>query len=130
MAAAHGKLDICVELSGDDNEMNAKVSIVRPRFTNFMLPAECMKHAITFLSFFGKEKLSTQGNLFEVIQKFGRRFVVDNHIDWFGLSGMPENSNTAFILGTTADKESSPLRLLLEDKSGTPKSAKMYSCLE
>jgi len=30
-AAAHGKLDTCVELSGDDNEMKAKVSIVRTR---------------------------------------------------------------------------------------------------
>jgi len=29
--AAHGKLDACVELSGDDNEMKAKVSIVRTR---------------------------------------------------------------------------------------------------
>ena len=28
-AAAHGKLDTCVELSGDDNKMKAKVSIVR-----------------------------------------------------------------------------------------------------
>ena len=28
-AAAHGKLDTCVKLSGDDNEMKAKVSIVR-----------------------------------------------------------------------------------------------------
>ena len=27
--AAHGKLDACVELSGDNNEMKAKVSIVR-----------------------------------------------------------------------------------------------------
>jgi hypothetical protein len=26
---AHGKLDACVELSGDDIEMTAKVSIVR-----------------------------------------------------------------------------------------------------
>jgi uncharacterized repeat protein (TIGR03803 family) len=30
-AAALGKLDACVELSGDDNEMKAKVSIVRTR---------------------------------------------------------------------------------------------------
>jgi len=80
-----------------------------------------MKHAITFLSFYGKEKLSTQENLFEVIQKFEQRFVVDNHINWFELSGIPENSKTAFIVGTTADKESSPLRLLLEDASGKPK---------
>jgi hypothetical protein len=28
-AAAHGKLDACVELSGDEDEMNPKVSIVR-----------------------------------------------------------------------------------------------------
>jgi hypothetical protein len=80
-----------------------------------------MKHAITFLSFYGKEKLSTQANLFEIIQAFERRFVVDNHIDWFGLSAVSPNSNTAFILGTTADRESSPLKLLLEDKSGKPK---------
>lgn len=89
--------------------------------SNYRLPADYKKHAITFLTFYGKEKLSTQENLFEVIQKFERRFVVDNHIDWFGLSGAPENSKTAFILGTTADRESSPLRLLLENKSGKPK---------
>jgi hypothetical protein len=89
--------------------------------SDFKLPVDFKKHAITFLSFAGKEKLSTQENLFEVIQKFERQFVVDNHIDWFGLSAVPENSNTAFILGTTADRESSPLRLLLEDKSGKPK---------
>jgi len=28
-APANGKLDTCVELSGDDNEMKAKMSIVR-----------------------------------------------------------------------------------------------------
>ncbi len=65
--------------------------------------------------------LSTQRNLFDAIQSFERRVVVDNHIDWFGLSGLPENSNTAFILGTTTDRESSPLNLLLEDLSGKPK---------
>jgi hypothetical protein len=72
--------------------------------TPIKLQADYKKHAITFLTFYGKEKLSTRGNLFEVIQKFERRFVVDNHIDWFGLSGLPENSNVAFILGTTTDK--------------------------
>jgi hypothetical protein len=30
-AAVHGKLDPCVELSGEDNEMKAKVSIARTR---------------------------------------------------------------------------------------------------
>ena len=87
----------------------------------FQLPSDFMKHAITWLTFAGKEKLSTQENLFDAIQSFERRVVVDNHIDWFGLSGKPENSKTAFILGTTADRESSPLRLLLEDLSGKPK---------
>ena len=85
------------------------------------MPADYKKHAITFLSFWGKEKLSTQENLFEVIQRFARRFVVDNHVDWFELSAAPNNANAAFILGTTADKEASPLRLLLEGKAGTPK---------
>jgi len=85
------------------------------------LPVDYEKHAITFLSFYGKELLSTQGNLFEVIQKSARRLVVDNHIDWFRLSGLLDNSNTAFILGTTTDRESSPLRLLVEDKFGNPK---------
>ena len=89
--------------------------------SNIRLPANYNKHAITFLSFYGKEKLSTQENLFEVIQTFERRFVVDNHVNWFDLSGMCHNSNTAFILGTTADRESSPLKLLLEDKNGKPK---------
>lgn len=89
--------------------------------TSSRLPTDHKKHAITFLSFWGKEKLSTQENLFEVIQRFARRFVVDNHVDWFGLSAAPDDANTAFILGTTADKEASPLRLLLEGKAGTPK---------
>jgi hypothetical protein len=31
-AAANGKLDTCVELSGDDNEMKAKAPILRSRF--------------------------------------------------------------------------------------------------
>ena len=35
-AVAHGKLDACVELSGDDNEMTAKVSIVRTDTFTFM----------------------------------------------------------------------------------------------
>lgn len=87
----------------------------------FQPPTDFWKHAITFLTFSGKEKLSTQGNLFEAIQAFERRVVVDNHVDWFGLSGKPENSNTAFILGTTADRESSPLHLLVEDSSGKQK---------
>lgn len=85
------------------------------------LPADYKKHAITFLSFDGKEKLSTQENLFEVVQGFGRRVVVDNHIDWHALSSKPKNSKIAFILGTTVDKESSPLRLLLEDVDGNSK---------
>lgn len=88
---------------------------------SFRLPPDFKKHAITFLTFVGKEMLSTQRNLFDAIQSFERRVVVDNHIDWFGLSGLPENSNTAFILGTTTDRESSPLNLLLEDLSGKPK---------
>ena len=86
-----------------------------------MLPADRRKHAITFLTFWGKEMLSTQDNVFEQIQKCDRRFVVDNNIDWFELSAAPGNANAAFILGTTADKESSPLRLLLERGDGTPK---------
>jgi hypothetical protein len=92
-----------------------------PMPSNFRLPENYKKHAITFLSFYGKEMLSTQENLFEAILKFKRRFVVDNHIDWFGLSGVPEHSNTAFVLGTIADKESSPLRLLLEGLLAKPK---------
>jgi hypothetical protein len=89
--------------------------------SNFKLPADGAKHAITFLTPNGKEKGSTQGNLFEVIQKYERRFVVDNHIDWFGLSALPENSNVAFILGTTTDRESCSLKSLFEDKTGKPK---------
>jgi len=86
--------------------------------SNFKLPADGAKHAITFLTPNGKEKGSTQGNLFEVIQNYERRFVVDNHIDWFGLSGLPENSNVAFILGTTTDRETCFLKSLFEDKTG------------
>ena len=70
---------------------------------NCKLPPDYKRHAITFLSFYGKEKLSTQENLFEAIQKFPRRFVVDNNIDWPDLSTATENVDTAFILGTTAD---------------------------
>src|SRR6266404_840788 len=88
---------------------------------NRKLSADYREHALTFLSFYGKEKLSTQGNLYEVIQKCERRFVIDNNIDWFDLSAVPGNSNAAFILGTSADKEASPLRLLLERKDQTPK---------
>jgi hypothetical protein len=36
-AAAHGKLDAGVELSGDDNEMKAKVSIARARLLSFII---------------------------------------------------------------------------------------------
>ncbi len=86
-----------------------------------MLPADYRKHAITFLSFWGKEELSTQENLFEVIQRFARRFVVDNNVDWLELSAAPENADTAFVLGTTADKEAWRLRALLETPDGTPK---------
>ena len=85
------------------------------------MPANGAKHAITFLTPYGKEKGSTQGNLLEAIQKYDRRFVVDNHIDWFGLSRLPENSNVAFILGTTTDREICSLKSLVEDKTRKPK---------
>jgi hypothetical protein len=85
------------------------------------LPPDYKKHGITFLSFLGEERLSTQDNLFEIIQIFGRRLVVDTHIDWFDLSAVPTNANTAFILGTTADKETSPLRFIFENQSGNAK---------
>src|SRR5712692_1480883 len=92
-----------------------------PMPTSSRLPADYKKHAITFLSFWGKEKLSTQENLFEVIQRFSRRFVVDNNVDWFELSAATENADTAFVLGTTADKESWQLGALLENQDGSPK---------
>jgi hypothetical protein len=88
---------------------------------NCKLPADYRQHALTFLSFYGKERLSTQENLFEVIKKCEPRFVVDNNINWFELSASPGYANAAFILGTTTDKEASPLRLLLERKDQTPK---------
>jgi|GEM_PF-2121590 len=85
------------------------------------LPPDFRKHAITFMSFLAEEKLSTQDNLFEVIQGFPRRFVVDSHIDWLEFSAAPESADAAFILGTTISKEASPLHLLLETKTGAPK---------
>ena len=57
--------------------------------SNFKLPVDYRKHAITLLTYWGNEKLSTQENLFEAIQKCERRFVVDNNIDWFELSAAP-----------------------------------------
>jgi hypothetical protein len=89
--------------------------------TNFKLPADFKNHAITFLSLDGEEMLSTQENLFELIQRSNGRFVIDNNIPWFKLSKMPEHVDSAFVLGTTLDHESSPPRLLLEDSCGNPK---------
>lgn len=89
--------------------------------SNFKLPPDYKKHAITFLSPWGKEKLSTQDNLFEAIQRFERRFVVDTHIDWLELSACPENANTAFILGMTMDHETWRLQALVENPDGSPK---------
>jgi hypothetical protein len=77
-------------------------------------------HAITFLSFGGKERHSTQGNLLDALQLFERRFVVDNHIKWKILSESTENANTAFILGTTMDNENVRIRSLVENRTGVP----------
>ena len=92
-----------------------------PTQPNAKLLTDYRKHAITFLSFWGKEKLSTQENLFDVIQRFTRRFVVDNNVGWFELSATSQNADVAFILGTTADKEAWRLRALLENPDGSPK---------
>lgn len=89
--------------------------------TSFKLPPGYRKHAITFLTFYAKEKLSTQENLFEKIQEFPKRFVVDNNIAWPKFSAASENANVAFILGTTVDKEASPLWGMLEDVHKNPK---------
>jgi len=89
--------------------------------SDFRLPADLKKHAITFLTLDGDEVLSTQENLFEVVKRFVRRFVVDNNISWLKLAKMPDNVNTAFVLGTTVDHESSPPRFLLEDNCRKPK---------
>lgn len=89
--------------------------------SSFKLPPDYKKHAITFLTFYGKEKLSTQENLLEVINQFPRRFIVDSNIDWTDLSVKTENEDIAFILGTTVDRETSPLRLMLEDCHKNPK---------
>lgn len=83
------------------------------------LPADYREHALTFLTFYGKEKLSTQHNLFDAIHRYQQRYVVDNNIDWFALSA--KSPNVAFILGTTVDKEASPHRLLLEKSDETSK---------
>ena len=89
--------------------------------TNCKVPPYYMRHAVTFLSFVGENILSTQDNLFEVLQRFDRRFVVDSHINWFQLSVAQENLKTAFVIGTTASKEASPLRFVLETPGLVPK---------
>ena len=76
---------------------------------------------MTFLSFWGKEKLSTHGNLLDAMQSFDRRCVVDTHIDWIKLTGLPQNANTAFIIGTTVDHEIPNLKALLLKRDGSPK---------
>jgi hypothetical protein len=64
---------------------------------DFRLPADMKKHAITFLTLDGDEMRSTQENLFEVVKRFARCFLVDNNISWFKLARMPDNVDTAFI---------------------------------
>ncbi len=79
---------------------------------------EFLEHGVTVISLFGKQILSTQGNLFEMIKAMGEAFVVDTHIDWEGLSAKEEHANKAFIIGTTLDKERSHRLSLFENQEG------------
>ena len=88
---------------------------------SFQLPDDAQMNAVTFLTIGGVELCSTQGNLFDLIQTFERRFVVDTHVDWFSLSGDARSSKFAFVIGTTADREASPKRLHVENFNLTPK---------
>ena len=76
------------------------------------------KHAVTYLSLDAQHLHSTKENLFDSIQHYKRRYIVDTHIDWFSMSGIPENQRIAFILGTTLDKEISRLHHLIETSDG------------
>lgn len=55
-------------------------------------------------------------NLWERIQRFDQRFVVDNHVPWDTYA--PENSHAAFILGTTALSEKNKTLSIFLDSKG------------
>jgi len=82
------------------------------------IKAEYRNHAITAITFFGKLLLSTKENLFDLINRMENAYLVDSQIPWETLSDLPENTNKAFILGTTIDKERASSLSLFENKDG------------
>lgn len=57
-------------------------------------------------------------NLWEEIQKFSEKFIVDNHVPWSQYARRKECANTAFVLGTSALNENTKLMSIFEEPGG------------
>ncbi|HTD68686.1 MAG TPA: hypothetical protein VK846_19360 [Candidatus Limnocylindria bacterium] len=81
------------------------------------MPSNAREHAVTWLFVDGTELMSTQGNLHAKILSMKDRFLVDTNAEWFDTSH--QHPETAFLLGTTVDKEISRLESIFANSRGT-----------
>jgi hypothetical protein len=107
----------CVKISFNDYKM-AQPLIIRQSW---------LDHEGLIMNLYGRPlpastKLHHRGiKLWDEIQSFNERFVVDNHQPWERYARLRANERIAFILGTTVLNERSQLLSVFEDSKGQRK---------